>query len=359
MKIYYDNIIFSLQPYGGGISVYWSELIKQLKQKQELQLYGFKNSNDLAKALNTNQILESPLNAKLLRYCRFTKTLPTPSIFHSSYYRVALQKNIINIVTVHDFAYERSVNITGLPKYIHSWQKRSAIKNSDGIICISENTKKDLLYFYPDVPPAKIKVIYNGVSDVFQPLNNPAQDLANHFNSLHGKKYLLYVGQRAHYKNFAKAVEVIKQMPDYTLVVAGGNALTNAEKNEYQDSNIIFLRTVTVQQLNALYNNAFCLLYPSCYEGFGLPIIEAMQAGCPVVSVNVSSIPEVAGDAALLVDKPTAETLIQAIKKLENEPFRNTLINKGLAQAQKFNWEQCARETYEFYQMIWQKRFAE
>lgn len=314
--------------------------------------------NIFRKKLKIQANIESNIPTKILRYLPFTKKLKSKSIFHSSYYRFSLQRDIVNVTTVHDFTYEYFVK--GLPRHLHFIQKSLAIKNSSGIICISNSTKKDLLKFYPDIDESIVKVIYNGVSEDFRIIDDRVHYLERVFPSLIGKKYILYVGDRSLYKNFDIAVAVVKELKDYFLVAVGGK---NFRKDELEKIRPIkdrfyYFGGIDSKKLNILYNNAFCLLYPSSYEGFGIPIIEAMRAGCPVVSTNRSSIPEISGNAALLVDNIDVDSFVREVLKLEDNNFRAILITKGLENSSKYSWDKCFAETYDFYTYIYNKKFG-
>lgn len=166
MKIIFDNIIYSLQK-AGGISLYWTEIIKRFKKNKNITFFENKNENIFRKNLtiDTNKEL---LSFCILRYLPFYRKIPSNSIFHSSYYRISFQKNIVNIVTVYDFIYEKYKS--GLAKYIHSLQKKIAINKADGIICISNNTKKELFKNFPHISKNKVKTIYISASEDFYKL---------------------------------------------------------------------------------------------------------------------------------------------------------------------------------------------
>lgn len=358
MQLFLDNLVFTIQK-AGGVSVYWYELLQGIcKAGLPVNFLNAKLTSDniFEKSINYdnyNCIRESWIPPRYLRYLPMRYTLPHRAIFHGGYLRVATQKNVVNIMTVHDFAHERNL-ATKFPRGLaNKQQKAYGIRRADGIICISDSTKKELLHFYPDTDPDKLRVIYHGIADTFFPTDKKPDDI--------NSPYILYIGGRNHYKNFAIALEVMQQLPShYKLVITGGEKWSDAELQQVAQQipgRYQILQTVTPEKLNLLYNHAWCLLYPSSYEGFGFPPGEAMKAGCPVVTTNFTSMPEVVGKAGLLTDIITADAFVQKILQLEDQTYRAQLISAGLAQAKLFTWRKSVHETIQFYQDCWNYKF--
>lgn len=363
MKIYFDNIIFSLQK-SGGISIYWSELLSRMLRdgyisgiiegKDEKNI--FKDNIHIPKDLI---LTKNTLPIVIRRFLPELKLMPRNSIFHSSYYRYPIYNNYKVIQTVHDFTYEKFGS--GPSKFLHSIQKRAAINNADGIICVSNNTKKDLLQQFPNILVDKVTVINHGYSNEYKIINKLDVNINNFnkFKSFHNRPYLVYVGdRRSKYKNFQVIIEVMSYALDYGIIIVGGGELNESERrilNSKVSLRYLHLDNLSKVELNIIYNFAHALIYPSAYEGFGIPLLEAMAAGCPVVAVNTSAIPEVIGDAGLLVSYPEVNLFLEAIIKLENQFFRNSIIKKGLNNIKRFSWEQCYQDTINFYKFIYHK----
>ena len=220
-----DGIIFSLQK-AGGVSVYFRELIECFaNEKDSLTVFGKKYHNIFSKELDIEFEPESGLPVTLLRYVPFLKSLNNRAVFHSSYYRFSMSRSVVNITTVHDFTYERFS--FGFRRRLHSFQKRMAILKSKGIICVSENTKRDLIKYIPCIDQTRIKVIYNGVGEEYFPVDN--FEISFGFEALIDKRFILFVGDRSPYKNFDKAVGVVARCPEFSLVVVGGKEFSSDE----------------------------------------------------------------------------------------------------------------------------------
>jgi mannosyltransferase len=235
---------------------------------------------------------------------------------------------------------------------VHSLQKANAIKKANGIICISENTKRDMIEFYPEVTNKNIKVIYIGVSDEYYQIEI---DTSNKYYKYIKDRYIVFIGSRLYYKNFDLAVKAVSQINQARLFIIGGGPLNNDEKKilkKYLNNNYMHFIGLSNADINILYNYAYCLIYPSSYEGFGIPVIEAMKAGCPVVALNNSSIPEVSGNSAVLVSKLDVDVFSEAMLNFEDERFRNEIKTRGLVRARKFSWEKTYFETMTFYKQI-------
>jgi len=356
MRVVFDNIIFFLQKSGGG-TIYWSEIVKRANNDSSIDAIFSEpqsNHNNIFRArLSINVACFEKYPLSLLRISNFTLPINKKSIFHSSYYRISRSSKAINVITIHDFTSELFFN--GIRKFIHAKRKENGIKHADGIICISNNTRSDLLKFYPGIDRKKIRVIYNGVGDSYFPIQK-SQFIKNDYNNILNSKYVLYVGHRTSYKNFYMAAETVSLLDETFSLLIIGEKLSPREvenldrtlRNRYT-----CLSKIDNETLNVFYNFAYCLIYPSTYEGFGIPILEAMKAGCPVVTSNKSSIPEVAGNSALIVSEINADNFAKAILKLQNQAFREQTIEAGFIQARRFSWDKCFSEIKQFYNELY------
>lgn len=357
MNVIIDLIAFSLQK-SGGVSVYWYEIIDRILIQSDIKpLFIEENSNNdniFRKELKIEENHTINNKTKLVNYLARYRVINLKIknqnfIFHSTYYRtlskvVKKRNNVKEVVTVHDFTYEHFSR--GLKKWVHCWQKKKAIKAADVVICISENTKKDLLHFYPQFLSKDVRIVYNGVSsDYFKKEDLEKKDSNSSF--------FLFVGSRTDYKNFDFTVKAIAQTKDFLLKIVGGNLnyrelsmLNKLIPNRWE----LYIN-IDNKELNILYNTAFALLYPSSYEGFGIPILEAMKAGCPFIALNCSSIPEVSGSAGFLIDKLEISLFNDAVSCIKND--REEMIKKGFVQANNFSWEKCHQEILEIYKEIY------
>ncbi|MFH1827405.1 MAG: glycosyltransferase family 1 protein [bacterium] len=272
-------------------------------------------------------------------------------VFFSPAHYVPRFTNTPIIVTIHDLSYYYFPNEflkRDLFK-LKNWTKYS-IHKAKKIIAVSENTKLDIIKFF-GIPKEKIQVIYNGYEKKIIK-NDFDKKLINRVSK---NLYILYVGTLQPRKNIQTLIDAfikfLLQNKNFRLVIAGKKGWLYSEifkkvKESGFSKKIIFTDYVNNSTLKKLYQNAFCLVHPSLYEGFGIPLLEAMNEGCPIISSNTSSLPEIAGDAALFFEPKNVDHLVFQINNLvKHEDLKNTLIAKGKERVKLFSWKKCASET--------------
>ncbi len=356
MDYVFDNIIFSKEKQG-GISNYWYQVTRDLAKKGNVHFYEEKGAgeNIFRQKLAVADILshfQLPVAASRLLPIKFSINSDLV-LYHSSFYRAAVcNAPLCEVTTVHDFLHHKHSPF--INRTIHNGLKFGTIKRSKGIICVSNNTYSDLKHYTSLKDRQQVAVIYNGVSNDYKPLCIENTENAFLQNVGVTDKFILFVGARSSYKNFDLVLEVLAQLPDYKLVLVGNN-FADKEKAAIDPAllqRIIVAQSISNSQLNVLYNTAHVLLYPSSYEGFGIPVVEAMKAGCPVLALHMTAIPEIAGGAALLMEQLHASDFVKGIRQLENQEFRSEIIERGLKNATRFNWEKCRLETTSFYEEV-------
>jgi glycosyltransferase involved in cell wall biosynthesis len=271
---------------------------------------------------------------------------------------IVRRKSLKTVVTIHDLAFKI------FPDYFPEKDLRKlnmlsdlAIKNANRIIAVSEATKKDIIRFYPMVDPESITVVYHGFDGkIFQDalLQQNASATLGKFK-LESAKYLLYVGAIQPRKNLEVLIEAFEKIkisnPELKMVFAGAPAwkfeatMEKIRRSKFR-KDIIITGTVGFSDLAVLYKNAEVFVFPSLYEGFGIPVLEAMACGTPVVVAKNSSLTEVAGEGALYFETQSSDELMECVRRiLHDDQLRRDLIEKGFAQAKNFSWEKCASET--------------
>lgn len=362
--------------HGTGVSFYTRNLIKALAKvdnKNEYLLFGgslrLKNIlQDFAaeiKKINKNfssKIFTLPPTAVEPLFNRF-RFLPIESligpidVFHSSDWTQP-PTNAAKVTTIHDFGFFKYPDVAH-PKIAAVMKRRLELvkKESDLIIAVSEATKKDVVDLL-GIPGKKIKVIYEATPENFKKASKKEITQTKRKYKIKGD-YFLSVATLEPRKNLKRIIEAFRltsQISRLTLVIVGKFGWGDVEQSSiiHHKSSIIFTGYVPNQDLPALYSGASCLVYPSLYEGFGLPILEAFACQCPVVTSNISSMPEVSGKAAILVNPLKVKDIARGIKEaMEN---RENLINAGSKRVKHFSWEKTAKETLKVYRQTYASR---
>ncbi len=358
-RVVFDHQIFSKQQFG-GISRYFTELARQLSQDTswEVEVLAFAHVNDHLRTLDARlvhgwrvphyrrlaplwQALDDRLTERQL-------ARRSPAILHRTYYAARpVTARCPTVLTVYDMIHER------FPSYFPEERalvarKRAAVLDADRVLCISESTRRDLLDVVP-VDPARVSVV---------PLAAGLEPAPPTVPRVCAEPYLLCVGQRGAHKNFDGLLQALRVEPrlleSHRLVLFGGAPWTP------QDADAVRALGLPVNAIRhvghddtllpALYRDASALVVPASYEGFGLPVLEAMRCGCPVVCSAGSSLPEVGGDAAEYCDTSDPEAFAAAITRVLDDPERRAgMRERGQRQAGRFSWGRCAAETAAVY----------
>ena len=262
-----------------------------------------------------------------------------------------LPKTIKTIITVHDLvAFLYPTNHNKKAVIIEKVFLKKALKKADHVITVSNNTKKDLYQKFK-YNKDQISTIYCSASDDFRPV--PKEELTAFTKKTNlPKNFFLAVGTiepRKNYPNLIRAfAQISEKYPDHHLIIVGKDGWKSEKvheeiKKNYLQKKVHILGYLSGDSLTSLFNLAKAFVFPSFYEGFGIPPLEAMKCGCPVIASNTSSIPEVVGDSALLVNPEKIEEISGAMEKIIKDPeLRDKLKNKGLNQSKKFSWEESA-----------------
>ncbi|WP_306457326.1 glycosyltransferase family 4 protein [Leptospira kmetyi] len=387
MKVLYDHQIFSLQSFG-GISRYFYKIMTGLEKnfRVDVKHSVLYSSNEYLKDRNLFPLKKEYSYQdwfpsirfrgmhRIFRLLQRSGLLPDPQremvslikkeianedfdLFHPTYYSPYFLKDLSYrrkpyILTVYDLIHEK------FPDYFPDAQeiiesKRIVIEKADSIIAISHNTKVDLLKYY-NISESKIQVIHLGTSFISGSSNVPKPDLLK-------KNYLLFTGNRSYYKNFSFFLRSIKsifqEFPEIQLYCVGGGAFNKEEMQLIRElglsERVVHFRFENDEELAEYYRNALLFVFPSRYEGFGIPLLEAFSCECPVACSNTSSFPEVAGDAAFYFDPDRSDSIYTALRTAVMEPERRQeMVRNGKAQLAKFSWEKATKQTYELYQSI-------
>lgn len=368
MNILYDHQIFSSQKYG-GISRYFYELMREFQTMEDIHVdisirvsnnhyiadqkyfthWNFFPKNEFRgkhRLMNIPNKFESVLKLKQKKF----------DIFHPTYYEPYFLKYLGKkpfVLTVHDMIHEKFSEMFS-PNDKTSKQKRVLVENAIKIITVSQSTKRDLIELF-GTDESKIEVIYHGNSMFPKTDDNIHLELP--------KKYLLFVGTRGGYKNFERFIKSVSRLLEEDedfFVVCVGSGKFGSEMQLFSGLRIakqVIHYGVNDESLAYLYKNALAFVFPSLYEGFGIPILESFACGCPVVCSHTSSLPEVAENAACYFDPYSEESMLNAILRvLEDSSFREDLIAKGYAQLKKFSWKQTAEQTKKVYESVFNSK---
>tara|TARA_B100000315_G_scaffold212472_1_gene209859 strand:- start:2068 stop:3189 length:1122 start_codon:yes stop_codon:yes gene_type:complete len=327
-------------------------ILNEIKKNQKITYIKspFSHENHLVGDLWENTALPHRLRAEGI------------SLFHGPSYIIPfIKKGFKTIATIHDIAFFLYPDMEPLKFRIYMRCMIKAItKRADLIIAVSASTKSDLVNIL-NVPEEKIRVVHSAVNEKYYKLEHKNSSIKKKYNI--NKNYFLFVGDLLPRKNISKLFEAFSLLPErikneYQIVIVGGRKysfkrIENTLKENNLTSSVIFTGYINEEDILLLYNSADIFVFPSFYEGFGFPILEAMSCGVPVITSNVSSMPEIAGDAAILIDPNDSEELAGAISTLvDDADLRQKKIEAGFKRANLFSLKKMTEKTVNIYKEL-------
>jgi len=361
MRILYDHQVTSLQD-AGGISAYFYQVARLLSQEQGIDItlcLGGNNSvvpfGSLARENCHVLSYVTSFKRGFTRYIvndavtsAYLATRGRFDVYHPTLYRcMPFARTHAVVVTHHDCILEMFPELFRNPAGRRLVKKRQFAR-ADAIICVSENSRRDLVRFY-EVAPEKLHVIHLGMTKPGIGAMPAAASAA--------RPYLLYVGGRKLVKNFTGLVRAFgasRLRDEFKLVCAGGGEFNKEElqliAGESLEGRVVLLPRVPDEQMGALYQGAHAFVYPSLYEGFGLPPLESMACGTVPVVSGVSSMPEVCGEGAIYFDPNSVESMVDSLERAcYDSSLREEMRQKGASVVARYSWDNCARQTLRVY----------
>ena len=367
VRVVVDGVIYGMQK-RGGINRYFTEILCRIGNNRddvEFILHlprgcgdmipngrGIRSVSDLN--LRPGRVFNGP--SRWLSKMRVRRA--QPRIFHSTYYTTPYWSGLRSVVTVYDFIHEKFPSLLGKRPFTE--QKRAVLERADVVVAISDCTKDDVLR-YTDVDEAKISVIYPGVGDGFLCAQVNPRD-ARRFRDKHklGDPYWLYVGRRESYKNFGNLVRAFVRVGAETgghlLAVGGGDRLepwqVDVVVRNRLERRVHVVSDVEDDEMRLAYSCAAGFVFPSLDEGFGIPLLEAMACGTPIIASDIPVFREVAGEAAIYFDPHDEEALADAMIRVLDESTRRDLVNAERQRVGDFSWDEAARRLGALYRSL-------
>lgn len=341
-----DGVFFQLN--NSGIARVWLSILKKIVHDTRFKIYMLDRGN----CISIPGICYIPFPSYTCTYCPADSYLIQDicntlhiDVFTSTYYTTPICTPMLLMV------YDMIPELFDFDMSPRIWMEKSvSICYAQRYLCISENTRNDLLAIYPEIPSSHITMAHCGVDTSTFYESSPEAITEFCRKQKLDRPYFLFVGSRVQhlgYKNSALFFNALADMNEaqFDVFCVGGEPQIEQDILKTLPPGVRCKRvTLTDDELNLAYGGALALVYPSLYEGFGMPVIEAMASGCPVITTHHGSLREAAGDAALLISGSSVEEMRSALVQIQDPNLRDTLRKKGLLHAQQFRWEKMASE---------------